>query len=159
MSTCEVTIKNGGQVDWEVIGHVARHIREPERRDFLRHFESVEEGLAHGVQQSRRVGYALLDGRPVAVFGLARSEARGVLHPWLALTKETAEHPYLVMKYARKWFDHHKKAAPRLYNLVPCEDDAAVRFLEVLGFTVDFDNVHEVEGGDYYFFSYEEALN
>lgn len=146
----EVEFKN--TIEWDAIVHVAKNIREPERRDFLRFYDTVEEGIMHGIHAGKSE-VAFLDGEPVAIFGIADSDDHRIKLPWLALSTAVEDKPYLVIKQARRWWTRKSLFSTEVFvNLVPCEDAAAVRFLDALGFTIDYENLVQQKGADYYRF-------
>lgn len=155
----KLTKRSGSGFDWEEIKFIAQNARELEKRDFLRTYETVEEGILYGISVSGAVELALIDDEPCAIYGIGKDDLTPeVGYPWLVLTEQATKHPFLVMKEAKTWFKYKQSAKKRLTNLVPCEDDAAVRFLEVLGFTVEFDHIVERDGGDYYVFWFERGI-
>lgn len=134
------------------------NIRELERQDFLREYPSVYEGLVTAATSSKVLRTLRVDGKAAAIWGITGPQQIGdamyVNVPWLALAEFITEHPYFVLKTAKRWWDDHYRPAryPALYNWVPVEDEPAQRFLRFLGFTVYTDRVHEQNGGRYYAF-------
>jgi len=118
------------------VHHVSDHVRQLEREDFLRMYESVDEGIAHCCSVSEQVYTGYLDDTPIAIFGISYPTPEKLRAPWLLLTEEATEHPVPVARTARKVADQWVKLEGKLYNLVPSDDEDAIKLLRFCGFTV-----------------------
>lgn len=140
---------HGPTVAYEDLEHIAANMRELEKRDFLRHYDTVVQGLVSAVVLSgSSVRVVKYEGRPLAVFGVGEQ----LQQPWLAVTEELTRYPLLMVHEARDWVRLNAAKHPGMWNLVPCEDTPAVRLLQTVGFDVDLSTIHQNGGGDYYRF-------
>ena len=148
-----VDIETG--VSNEAIQEMARDIRPLERIDFLRAYDSVEQGLLEASLLSEVLYTARLHGRVSAIWGITGPQqidsGRFVNAPWLAMAESAMSHPALVLFHSKRWLEQAKHLYPVLYNWVPVEDEPAQGYLEHLGFEVFRDRVHESEKGGKYF--------
>ena len=138
-----------------------KNIRELERIDFLREFDSVREGVLSAALLSIKVVTVYVDEEVAAIFGVTHPQVIGdgviVQAPWLCLTKKAAgENRFTVLKEAKRWWKYNRNRWAVLYNWVPVEDVPAQNFLRFLGFEVYDDRPHERGGGVYFAFKWEK---
>jgi hypothetical protein len=142
-----------------VIDHlesILADLREPEYRDFARTYgEPIIEGLIQSIGGSVIIKTAFYGDDPIAVLGLAVGSDGGI--PWMAMTNEAMKHPVAVTRETRELTALWKEQYGTLYNLVPAEDEEAIRLLNASGFTVREDKMIEQHGAEYYPFDTREA--
>lgn len=137
-------------LDWMEV-----HMREMEKRDYARTWGTVRQGLIASIHMSDVKKTVMLEGEVMAIFGVTRDYGDGH-QPWLALTEPAVQHPAKIVRGMKVWVQTFLKDYQYLSNLVPVEDEVAVDLLEVVGFTIDRDTVHERAGAQYYeFFAFE----
>lgn len=99
--------------------------------------ESVESALAIGLRESHIAATVLIDGQPVAMFGVNRMDlSSGIGVPWMFGTSDLLKHHRLVLTEGRRIVDLLMQHHTRLVNFVDARNHAAVRWLLKLGFTI-----------------------
>ena len=98
---------------------------------------SPREALYEGLYRSIECKAILLDGRPVAIFGLAQGpedygDTVGV--PWLLSTDAITEIPLTLIREGRKVVRGWKDLRPTLMNTVFQGNPQAKRLIQALGF-------------------------
>lgn len=92
--------------------------------------------LATAVDRSTAVWVAD-DGEPVALFGVgALSLLQGVGTPWLLGTDRMWRHPRTLVVEGRRYLSTMRSLYPHLVNYVDARNDASIRWLKRLGFTL-----------------------
>lgn len=77
-------------------------------------------------------------GRPVAMFGVSTLSALdGLGSPWLLLTDEAMEHRKALVTLGRSFTARFLRDFRRLENRVHRDNDAAIAWLQHLGYTVE----------------------
>lgn len=145
----EVLFEQG--VSLNALDEMERCMRELEKRDFIRTWGSVREGLIASVHYSDSVVTATLEGRLMALFGVSQHRGEGYC-PWLALTEASLNHRAKLVRFMKAWVSLYLEKYGYLRNLVPVEDATAVDLLEVVGFTVNRGHEHFRAGEPYYAF-------
>lgn len=93
--------------------------------------------LAHGMMISTLTWSAFIDGRIVAMFGVAPgSMIDGIGVPWLLGTDEIDQHPRAFVRTARAYIRRMRELYPTLRNIVHADNTKAVRWLRRAGFDV-----------------------
>lgn len=93
--------------------------------------------LRRGLMLSSEAWTGTVDGRPVCLFGVApRSLLSDVAAPWLLGTDEIASHAWAFLRRNRAVLARWRAQYRRLENLVWADNDAAIRWLDWLGFTL-----------------------
>ena len=98
---------------------------------------SVEEALLMGLRSSHISGTIIIDGTPVAMFGVVRTDlASGTGVPWMFGTHDLLKHHRLALTEGRRIVGILMQHHTRLVNCVDARNRAAIRWLEKLGFTI-----------------------
>lgn len=78
---------------------------------------------------------ALVNGRPVAMWGAYGALLSDFAEPWLALTMDVMSMPIAIVREARKELAVMMRDRPQLITAMIPDDDAAIRFALYLGFS------------------------
>ena len=104
---------------------------------------SVRKALWRGYRNSVRCRVAYIDGEPAAIWGVCVNlqPGQGPLSnqgvPWLHTTAAVERLPVTFLREARREVAAMQRLYPHLENHVAANYSRAVRFLHLLGFTVD----------------------
>lgn len=95
------------------------------------------EGLRRAFVASHHVRTALIDGRPIAMWGLYGPLLAWETYVWLVLAEEAADIPFTVVREARRALAAAASMYDEVIAGVALDDTKAVRFARFLGFTQD----------------------
>jgi len=104
---------------------------------------TVRKALWRGYRNSVRCRVAYIDGEPAAIWGVCVNlhPGQGPLSnqgvPWLHTTAAIERMPVTFVRQARREIAEMRKLYPHLENHVAADYSRAVRFIRLLGFTVD----------------------
>lgn len=104
------------------------------------------EALRRAVRASPYCRTALVDGKPVAMWGVKETLLSDCAVVWLVLSQEIARLPTAIVREARAELDRVMQTRREIAITVLPDDDAAIRFAVYLGFH-DRDGETE-EGGE-----------
>lgn len=114
-------------------------LREADRIEVLRaHGHSGEKALHNSLRRSRYALTALVDGAPVAMFGVVPSgliSTAGVI--WLLATDESEKHWMRFGKISRDAVEFFRTQFSVIENFVDAENTTSINWLRWLGFTLD----------------------
>ncbi|WP_027859251.1 hypothetical protein [Marinobacterium jannaschii] len=118
--------------------HIAAHMRIADINEiWAASLSTPEESLIKGIKRSTPAMTGLVDGRPVAMFGVApMSVMTGVGAPWLLGTDEVDQVSLSFLKHSRAMVTQWKQDHALLYNYVDARNAASIRWLKWLGFTI-----------------------
>lgn len=119
--------------------YIAAHMREADRREIY-YLALLDPWRALDVSASKSIAAwaALVDGEPVAAFGVARRTSLDeVASPWLLATDRAERFPLAIAKASRVYFKRMKQAFPLMENYVLAENCKAVSWLRWLGFEME----------------------
>ena len=128
------------------LGHIARHMREIDRRECLAMGHAPKAALRHARRVSLWSLTAIRNGEPIALMGLAALNlVEGVGVPFFLGTDAVYGCGRELIRKGPAVIGHMLKATPVLVNLVSCENDRAIRLLKRWGFAVEQEK--EMHGG------------
>lgn len=142
------------------LDHLAMNLREVEKMDLLRAFESVKDGLMSCWAVSKFARVVRVNGVAVAIFGLSEYEVDGTRLgvPWmLGVDLPSYAHPVTIVKEARKYVKKMQTHYPVMANTVPVEDEEAHALIEAIGFELVRDTPVKVGGYEYFQFWFGRA--
>lgn len=126
---------------YEIVPGSIRHIRPMSRAMRSAGAAAIEgfgfnprAGLRRAFVASHHVRTALIDGRPVAIWGLAGSLLAHETTAWLVLSDEAGEMPIAIVREARQQLASAAQDYEEVVATVLPEDERSVRFAEFLGF-------------------------
>lgn len=153
-----IEVEYTGEITKSDVETLARDLREIERADMLRQFETVDEAVRSCWSVSQYAKCIRVQGEPVAMFGIVVDEEHGHGVPWmLASDLLSFAHPVRIMREARAQLAEIVKQYPVLHNIVPVEDEEAHSLLRGLGFEVVTDQIIHSANHPYYGFWYGRA--
>jgi hypothetical protein len=118
-------------------------MREADRAEIEGCGVSVKKALWRGLRLSPLCRTALIDGAVAAVWGICAGGRNGVsllgrtAVPWLHTTPAVERMPLAAVRVARSEIRAMQALWPRLENYVAADYAQAVKFLRLLGFTVE----------------------
>jgi hypothetical protein len=113
---------------------VSTRLREQDRREVeLITGRTARMAVIGSWRDSKRSWAARVDGRTVAIFGVAE-HIHGVGIPWLLGTDDMVLHQRALLVDAQSVVDDMQAAYPTLYNWTHSENTVAIRWLKRLGF-------------------------
>jgi hypothetical protein len=124
----------------------ATHAHAIDLRDRLRALdlrECVGQGLSHHrvvhrtLRRSLFAKSAIIDGRVMAMWGLGGSLIGDEGNPWFLTAPEVERFPVAVVREARYGVREMLAVKPHLWNYVLADYAQAVKFVGMLGFTID----------------------
>ena len=101
--------------------------------------QDPHKALEQCILQSSSVYVAEEDGQIHGVFGVCLDDP-DVGVPWFVATDAAERNKKLIMKTGRKMVDEWLKRVPYLANYVCCLHEQSIKWLEWLGFTVDYES-------------------
>lgn len=113
---------------------VSAGLREQDRAECLAAGWGPRDALEYSVDVSEWARTAVLDGRPIAVFGVSRQGRIGV--PWFLGTDDVPRQRRVLMRLAPKYIRAMLADFPHLVNRVHAENRLAVAWLRHMGFTL-----------------------
>ena len=99
---------------------------------------------------------ALIDGRPVAMWGVAGHMFSDTGSPWLILAPETEDYPFRVAFRYRRELNRFQKMFPCLEEYVEKTNLKAIRLLKLMGFKI---SKNEIPLGDMVFLRAERRVS
>lgn len=94
--------------------------------------------LIHSLESDGKSWTALLDGKPIAMFGVGYGSDLGRTgFPWMLGTDEIANHPIHVLRNNRRYLPKMKEGRRVLVNFVDSRNTTAIRWLKWLGFKIE----------------------
>lgn len=119
------------------VGPIAIAMRDIDRLECHVFGHSPKDALRLGLMASTIAWTALVDGKPVAMFGAATiSLLDGIGRPWLLMTNEAEKHHRAIVRFGRIYTEAIHRHYARLENWVHVDNSAAIRWLSRLGFAV-----------------------
>lgn len=119
------------------IGRIATRMGEWDRIECAAGGHAPKDALRLSLRGSIMAWTALIDGRPVAMWGLtAMNLMDGEGSPWMLGTDEARLHPKAFYVGGARSIPMMLRACPRLVNSVACGNKAAIRLLTRWGFVV-----------------------
>lgn len=106
-------------------------------------------GLRRLLDESAYCRTALLDGKPVAMWGVLGSDLASCGEVWLSITERARGHRMKIVRLARKELRAMMSTKVMLISSVLCNDARGKRFAEFLGF--DCTDLDEAPGGIVFF--------
>jgi len=112
-------------------------IREDDRKEIEALGMTAAKGLWQAYRLSLITKTALIDGKVGAVWGLGGEALGDTARPWLLTSTESTKiSPITFARIYRKEAHQMLSMFPNLINYVWCEHKAAIRMLEICGFTI-----------------------
>lgn len=119
------------------VGPIALAMREIDRLECRLGGHNPKEALRLSLYTSTLAWTAKIDGRPVAMFGVAPVNLLGGEgSPWLLLTEEGARQAKTLVREGRRYSDLMQQAFPVLANVVHADNVVAIRWLRRLGYSM-----------------------
>ncbi len=121
----------------EHVSVLKSNLREEDKREVMGLGVSIQQSLWYGYKNSVYRKTALIDSIPVAMWGLCGVLLGGKGLPWLLTSPDVTR--LSPLKFARIYQEEVKKMLsmfPILENLVDAEYAAAVRLLDIVGFSI-----------------------
>jgi hypothetical protein len=119
------------------VGPLALGMRDIDRLECRIFGHSPKEALRLGLMASTIAWTALVDGKPVAMFGASTvSMLDNVGRPWLLMTDDAVRHHKALLRFGRIYTDAIHRHYMQLENWVHVDNVAAIRWLSRLGFAV-----------------------
>lgn len=95
------------------------------------------EALVAGLNESLWSKTALIEGEPVAIFGVAPHSLLGqVASPWMLAVDGIERHARHIVRYSRGYVEGMLNDFARLENWVHAENDVSIRWLRWCGFEI-----------------------
>jgi hypothetical protein len=117
---------------------MAPHLRAADADEVLALGFAPDDALVESVRASFEAWTALVDGRPMCMWGLTAPMIMDVVGvPWLLTTPEIERHRRAFLVGSRRMVAEMLAVFPRLENWVDPRHTKAVRWLRWLGFTVE----------------------
>jgi len=139
------------------VKHVGENARETERIEIYELSRTtVLKRLERSVKLSDRTATILIDGTPVAIFGVGKATSlsdTGV--PWMITTDEAAKHAKTILPYGPIMLERMKQGSKKLVNLVHVDNKKSIRWLKALGFTFGEPQKLGWRGAEYMYFELE----
>lgn len=119
------------------VGPIAVNMREIDQLECRIFGHSPKDALRLGLMASTIAWTALVDGKPVAMFGASTvSLLDGIGRPWMLMTDEAVRHQKALVRFGRIYTAAIHRHYARLENWVHVDNSAAIRWLSRLGFAV-----------------------
>lgn len=100
--------------------------------------EPVQLALRRAVRESSESWAWLVDGKPVALFGVAPlSIVSRSGSPWLVATPALRQHRRFFLEHSRWYLEHMQKEYALLWNMVSINNHESIRWLKWLGFRMN----------------------
>lgn len=135
-------------MNYEIVPGSIRHVRPLSRTMRSAGAMAVEnfgfnprEGLRRTFVESHSCETALVDGRPIAMWGLVGSLLGETVYAWLVLSDEAGDMPLAVVKEARKALSRAAGGYRYILATMLPEDEKSVRFARFIGFTADEERI------------------
>lgn len=142
---------------WHV-GEIKKNIRTADANEILRFGVSVQHGIWVSYRHAMMRRTALINGVPVAIWGCHGTMLGSVGSPYLITTPGVHQiSPLSFIKIYQEQVYAMLNVFPTLVNYVDSEYDAAIRLLEIIGFTVDDPEPKGFRGAMYRRFAIERA--
>ncbi|MDR2946432.1 MAG: hypothetical protein LBV79_06780 [Candidatus Adiutrix sp.] len=118
---------------------LAANMREADRREvWASHRDNPYEALSRGLKTSARVWTAIVDERPVMMWGVARSgcvfSRKG--RPWMLGTEELKNYWIEFLRQSRSWVARMQEGCELLENYVHGENRLSISWLRWCGFEI-----------------------
>lgn len=119
------------------VGPIAVNMREIDKLECSVFGHSPKDALRLGLMASTIAWTALVDGKPVAMFGASTiSLLDGIGRPWMLMTDEAMRHQKALVRFGHIYTAAIHRHYARLENWVHVDNSAAIRWLSRLGFAV-----------------------
>lgn len=112
-------------------------LREKDRRECVGQNGSVRRALHQAVRRSLYSNAVLLDGTVIAMWGLGGAMLGDEGHPWFLTAPEVERFPMAMVREARYAAEEMLACRPFLWNYVLADYPQAVKFVSVVGFSLD----------------------
>lgn len=132
----------------ELVEHVAANMRQADQDEIWASSNALPlPGLIESLRLSHFSSVAVINGEPIAVFGLVITQILGgVGVPWLLGTNAIDKHFRIFVRQAFILVDEMSRKCSTLVNYVHAENLKSVKLLKAVGFTVDEPAPFGVEG-------------
>jgi len=122
------------------IDMIANNIRESDRKEVYasHHITDMKEALMNCLALSHESWVWVVDDEPICVFGVSPGSyltKQGI--PWLLATEKLNENIHSFIINSKIIVDYWKTKWDLLYNYVDASNEASIRWLKYLGFTID----------------------
>lgn len=123
----------------EIVQRVAETMRQADADEVAAsHGHTPLKALQAGIKVSDFVVAVVIDGEPVAIFGLSRcNPVTGSGVPWLLSSENALKHKREFLLQSPKVIEQMLNVCPYLFNFVHTENRTSVRWLKWLGFTIE----------------------
>jgi len=101
--------------------------------------------------------WAVVDDRPLAVFGIVTGRHGGV--PWLLGTEDYGQNIDFILSFYQPFMDRWLRKHGYLYNFVLAENGRAVRWIRFLGFYIHEPEPFGFLGKPFHFFEIRGGEN
>lgn len=118
------------------VRHIASRLREGDRREVQCTGLKPIRTLMNSFQSSHYRKAFFVDGQLAAIGGCTGGLLSPVAHPWLMTTSAVEKVPLTFVKQARREIAQMLEKHSLLRNYVDARYDAAIGFLEILGFQI-----------------------
>ena len=115
--------------------------------------EGVTDAIESSVEHSAKAWTLTDDGTPIAVFGVAPADIKGVGIPWLVGTPGIVRRQRSFMRLCRQYIPRMLDQYPVLINVVDARNSRAITWLRHVGFDFGPPTAAGVEGRLFYPFS------
>lgn len=130
------------------IGPIAVNMRKIDALECAIFNHTPKQALRLGLLASPIAWTALLDGRPIAMFGASTvSMLEGIGKPWMLMTNDATRYGTALVRFGRIYTEAIHRHYAKLENWVHAENVVAIRWLSRLGFAVghvDVINGHQM---------------
>ena len=146
----------------EHVQHVADNIREQDRVEIYETSAGQPwPRLTHSVQRSERTATLMVGEEPVALIGVGRlslTSRTGV--PWMIGTEAVRQNARRLLPHGREVVRKMMQGHDILLNMVHVENEASIRWLKSLGFTMHEPRPYGWRGSKFYPFTLKkEEMN
>lgn len=119
--------------------------------------DGVFGAVVSSAQTSSEAWTLVADGQPIAVFGVAPADMKGVGIPWMVGTPGVTRHRRAFMRLCSVYIPKMLALFPTLVNIVDARNRRSIAWLHRMGFTFGAPTPFGVEGRPFYPFSMKGA--
>ncbi|MFA7278768.1 MAG: phage protein Gp13 family protein [Sterolibacterium sp.] len=120
------------------VGELKESLRTQDADEILRFGVTIDQALWSSYRRSVMRKTALINGKVAAIWGVGGPFLGNIGQPWLITSNEV--HKVSPLKFARIYqqeVDNMLKLFPKLVNWVDNDYTAAIRVLDIVGFTIE----------------------
>jgi hypothetical protein len=123
------------QADARHIPEMAPHLRQADLKELKASGSTPVAGLSHSLETSSKAFSVLLDGEPIAMFGVSPMDSQGVLVGalWLMGTPGIEQIRYQFLRESKQWLAEIADGYDFLANYVHEDNHLHIRWLRWLG--------------------------